>query len=201
MKNGPVNGEFPDLAAQHSLGSLSGSDESALQQMLHSDAELERELDAYSETAARLGFAATLIAPRPELRAKLLAGLSKTEKTQVWKEWGGTPVSPIHVVAAGEGEWEPIDIEGIRVKRLYSDPANDAVALLIQMDPGTGYPSHRHAGPEHCYVISGELSVGGIHLKTGDYQVATTESVHTVTRTTSGCTILIISSMKDELLT
>jgi hypothetical protein len=29
--------------------------------------------------------------------------------------------------------------------------------------------------------------VGDVSLKTGDYQVATTESVHTVTRTTSGC--------------
>jgi quercetin dioxygenase-like cupin family protein len=200
MKNGPVGGEFPELATQHSLGLLSDRDESALHQMLHGDAAFECELDAYQETAARISLSATPAAPRPELRARLLAGLSKPEKTQVWKEWDGTPRAPIHVVAAGQGEWEPIDIEGIRVKHLYSDPANDAVALLIQMDPGTEYPSHRHAGPEHCYVIAGELSVGGINLKTGDYQVATTESVHTVTRTTNGCTILIISSMKDELL-
>jgi len=201
MKNGPVDGDFQELAALQALGLVTQNDEDALTALLCQNPALEDELRDYEETAARLGFSAPPVAPRPELRARLLAGISRTpEKTQVWREWSGSPRAPIHVVPAGAGDWEPIDIEGIRVKRLYSDPANDSVALLIQMDPGTEYPSHRHAGPEHCYVISGELSVGGVNLKTGDYQVANTESVHTVTRTVNGCTILIISSMKDELL-
>lgn len=153
-----------------------------------------------SETGARLAFSASVLHPRPELRQKLLASLKPQDSVQVWREWADTPPTPIHKIAAGEGAWEPIDIEGIRVKRLYVDPAGDTVSLLIQMDPGTSYPSHRHAGPEHCYVISGDLEVGGIQLKTGDYQVANTGSVHTVTSTVNGCTILIISSLKDELL-
>ncbi|MBS1826008.1 MAG: cupin domain-containing protein [Acidobacteria bacterium] len=153
-----------------------------------------------SETGARLAFAAPLLRPRPELRARLLANLKPQESVQVWRDWSDTPPAPIHKFASEEGAWEPIDIPGIRVKRLYVDPAKDIVSLLIQMDPGTSYPSHRHAGPEHCYVISGDLEVGGLALKTGDYQVANTSSVHTVTSTKNGCTILIISSMKDELL-
>lgn len=153
-----------------------------------------------SETGARLAFAAPLLHPRPGLREQLFASLKSPEPVQVWREWTDTPPAPIHKVAAEEGAWEPIDIAGIRVKRLYVDPAKDTVSLLIQMDPGTSYPSHRHAGPEHCYVISGDLQVGEISLKTGDYQVANTSSVHTVTRTVNGCTILIISSLHDQLL-
>lgn len=153
-----------------------------------------------SETGARLAFSAPVLRPRPELREKLLAGLKPQESVQVWRDWSNTPPIPIHKVAAEEGAWEAIDIDGIRVKRLYVDPAGDTVSLLIHMDPGTSYPSHRHAGPEHCYVISGDLQVGDIQLKTGDYQLACTSSVHTVTSTINGCTILIISSMKDELL-
>ncbi|MBL8177945.1 MAG: cupin domain-containing protein [Bryobacterales bacterium] len=153
-----------------------------------------------SETGARLAFAAPVLHPRPGLREKLLAGLKRQESVQVWREWSDTPPAPIHKVAAEEGAWEAIDVPGIRVKRLYVDPASDTVSLLIQMDPGASYPSHRHAGPEHCYVISGDLQVGGLHLKTGDYQVANTSSIHTVTSTVNGCTILIVSSMKDQLL-
>ena len=153
-----------------------------------------------SEPGARLAFAAPLRLPRPELRARLLANITPQESVQVWRDWSDTPPAPIHKVAAAEGAWEPIDILGIRVKRLYVDPAKDTVSLLIQMAPGTSYPSHRHAGPEHCYVISGDLQVGDISLKTGDYQVANTSSVHTVTTTQNGCTILIISSLKDQIL-
>jgi quercetin dioxygenase-like cupin family protein len=201
MRNGPVSGDFHELAAFQALGLLSEEEEENLSEWIDSLPRFQRDLQDYGETAARIAFAAPLATPRPELRARLLAGLHRApERTQVWRDWSGTAPSPMHVVKAGEGQWEPIDIEGIRVKRLYSDPANDSVALLIQMDPGTAYPGHRHAGAEHCYVVSGDLTVGDINLKTGDYQVATTESVHTVTRTTNGCTILIISSMKDELL-
>jgi len=153
-----------------------------------------------SETSARLAFSAPLRHPSPGLRPRLLAAIKPTESVQVWREWADTPPAPIHKIAAEEGAWEPIEIPGIRVKRLYVDPAGDTVSLLIRMDPGASYPSHRHAGPEHCYVISGDLQVGGIRLKTGDYQVANTSSVHTVTTTVNGCTILIISSLKDELL-
>lgn len=161
---------------------------------------MERKVAGAKETAARLAFAAPVMHPRPELRERVLAAIQKVESVQVWRNWQDTPLAPIIKVAAGEGEWEPIEIEGIRVKRLYVDPAKDTVSLLIQMDPGTSYPSHRHAGPEHCYVIAGDLEVGGVSLKAGDYQVANTGSVHTVTSTVNGCTILIISSMKDELV-
>jgi quercetin dioxygenase-like cupin family protein len=153
-----------------------------------------------SEIGARIAFSAPLRRPRPELRDRLLAELKPEEGVQVWRDWADTPSAPIHKVGSEEGAWEPIDIEGIRVKRLFVDPVKDIVSLLIQMDPGTIYPAHRHAGPEHCYVISGDLEVGGVSLKTGDYQVANESSVHTVTSTRNGCTILIISSMKDELL-
>lgn len=165
------------------------------------------EFNEFPETAARIGFSGLSARPRPELRERLLTRIQQTAQVQedgaglqVWRQWGDTKPAPIHVVASNEGSWEELEVPGIRVKRLYVDPVADTVSLLIQMDAGTEWPTHRHAGPEHCYVISGELEVGDIKLKTGDYQVANTDSVHTVTRTKNGCTILIISSMHDELV-
>ena len=46
--------------------------------------------------------------------------------------------------------WEPTGFDGVSLARLYVDPVRGKLASLVRMAPGAKYPSHRHAGVEHC---------------------------------------------------
>ena len=156
------------------------------------------------ETAAQLAFAAPPQAPPASLKVRLLERLDKQASPdpgpQVWKSWPADSPGALHVVRAGESGWQAIGIEGIQVKKLFSDPERDSVTMLIRMAPGTAYPPHRHGGPEQCLVLEGDLQVGNLVLQAGDYQCAAADSVHEVSRTSGGCLLLIVSSQQDRLL-
>ena len=92
-------------------------------------------------------------------------------------------------------------MEGISVKRLFSDPDRKTVTMLVRMAAGTSYPTHRHAGAEECYVLEGDLHVGEeLVLNAGDYQRAGEDSIHLRQWTQDGCLLFILSSTEDELL-
>jgi anti-sigma factor ChrR (cupin superfamily) len=68
------------------------------------------------------------------------------------------------------------------------------------MAPGAVYPAHRHAGPEHCYVLEGDLVFEDHVLNAGDYEVAAPSSDHSFVTTTRGCLLLLFSHVNDQLL-
>ncbi len=134
------------------------------------------------------------------------AGKEKTVGPQVWKTWKNKPDSGkaalpgLFTLSAGEGAWEEVGISGIKVKRLFVDPERDSVTMLVRMPAGAAYPRHRHAGPEQCYVIEGDLRVDNLAFFAGDYQCAEPNSFHGVQYTEQGCLLLIVSSLHDELV-
>ena len=150
--------------------------------------------------------------PTEELPARVLeqvrAGLTarvatKEDDIQTWKQWTSRDDESdpaLTVLHADEGEWEPIGIPGITVKRLAVDAVRECVTMLVRMKPGSAYPPHRHAAHEECYVVDGDLRVGEeILMRSGDYQRAPAGSRHAVQSTEGGCTLLITSSQHDEL--
>jgi anti-sigma factor ChrR (cupin superfamily) len=68
------------------------------------------------------------------------------------------------------------------------------------MDPGASWLPHRHGGPEQCFVLEGDLHDGDLLVTAGDFQCAAQGSVHGAQSTTSGCLLLIVSSLRDELI-
>jgi anti-sigma factor ChrR (cupin superfamily) len=125
---------------------------------------------------------------------------------QIWKAWPDTQkesssrLAGLLTVQAHEGVWEEIGINGIKVKRLFVDKANDSATMLVRMPAGASYPRHRHAGIEQCYVLEGDLRVDDAVFRAGDYQCADSNSTHGVQYTESGCLLLIVSSLHDEIL-
>jgi anti-sigma factor ChrR (cupin superfamily) len=134
------------------------------------------------------------------------AGKEKAVGPQVWKTWankpdgGKTALPGLFTLGAEEGAWEEVGISGIKVKRLFVDPERDSVTMLVRMPAGAAYPRHRHAGPEQCYVIEGDLRVDKLAFFAGDYQYAEPNSFHGVQYTEKGCLLLIVSSLHDELV-
>lgn len=119
---------------------------------------------------------------------------------QVWKNWSNMKKEiGLVMVRADEGDWEDTGVNGFQVKRLFVDEAHDSVTMLVRGPAGAVYPSHRHAGPEQCYVLTGDLHVGDAVLRAGDYQYASSDSIHGIQYTESGCLLLIVSSLHDEI--
>ena len=109
-------------------------------------------------------------------------------------------MSGLSIVRSQEGDWEELAVPGVFVKQLDVDRERRMVTMLVRMEPGTSYPRHLHAGSEGCFVLEGELKVGGEILRAGDYQRAGTGSTHDIQSTETGCLLLITSSEDDELL-
>lgn len=136
-----------------------------------------------------------------DLNLKQSLATPQTTPVQLWKNWTGTfTEQELLVQRSSEGIWEKTGVEGVEVKQLYVDHKRNYVTMLVRMQPGSAYPSHRHGGFEECYVISGDLVVGDIIMAAGDYQRAEGGSIHVVQSTHGGCLLYIVSSQHDELL-
>ncbi|HVS11011.1 MAG TPA: cupin domain-containing protein [Planctomycetota bacterium] len=197
-------------AELHLLG-VSSEDESAAWLRHREDgcARCDSELASARRALASLDLAFALetapqAEPPPELRARLLERVEaerRADQGQVWKRWRGDARAEggLSTIRAEEGAWQSTAFDGVEVKPLSVDARRRFVTMLVRMAPGSSYPGHRHAGREECFVLSGELKVGGRVLKQGDYQLADTGSHHGVQSSDTGCCLLIVSSQDDEL--
>lgn len=166
------------------------------------------ELRSFEAVADDLYAATPAEAPPAAIRAAVLArvagsppsGTPAPQSPQIWRQWANDDAASAMLVRrAADSVWEPVGIEGIEIRRLFVDRERDQATMLVRMAPGTAYPRHVHHGPEECFVLQGDLNVGGEVLRAGDYQRAAPRSQHGVQSTTGGCLLLIISSLSDEL--
>jgi quercetin dioxygenase-like cupin family protein len=207
---------WQDSAALHLLGSTAPEEAQRYFAHLEScsvcDAEHARMAAAVAEVDLALAGESAERGPVPAstTRQRLLSAISAEPRLdRTWRRWSaGLPEGAsqsgfnagLYAVAAADGRFEPIGIEGIAVKRLATDPARRAVTMLIRMAAGTAYPRHRHADDEECFVIAGDLRIGERVLGPGDYQKAARGSIHEVQSTERGCLLYITSSQDDELV-
>ncbi len=161
----------------------------------------QREVTELREMIATMALAAPPVEPPLRLRQRVLAlaaGEKAVNEPQVWKKWTPPPAAS-EVVLKDQGVWEEVHA-GIWAKRLHVDATREEVTMLIRMAPGVSYLPHRHAGPEQCYVLEGDLRDGEKVIRRGDYQCLPEGSVHGAQSTEEGCLLLIVSSLRDEII-
>lgn len=91
-------------------------------------------------------------------------------------------------VGAGDGvEMSPLRVEHERERH----------SLLTRMQPRAWLPAHRHAGPEECLVVRGDLDDGRVRLGAGDCIRFEAGTQHAVT-TRGGCTLFVTASLCDS---
>jgi quercetin dioxygenase-like cupin family protein len=189
---------YLELAALGALDLLDESDAAALERHRQKGCpECEAEAARYRDVPAALGLSVSHPEPPADLRNRLMARIATGP--QVWKSWDGSAEPPLHVVRQDEGEWQTVK-DGVYAKRLYVDAAHDRVTMLVRMDPGASYIPHRHAGPEQCFVLEGDIRDSEHVFRAGDFQCASRDSDHEAQWTEDGCLLLIVSSMHDRLL-
>jgi anti-sigma factor ChrR (cupin superfamily) len=104
-----------------------------------------------------------------------------------------------YTITGGDGDWSETGIPGIRAKILAVDRPRGVVTLLIRAEPGAVYPSHRHHGPEECYVVRGSVTIDGRVLHAGDFHHADEDSDHGEITTAEGAEVLVVGAIEDYL--
>lgn len=204
-----------ELAALHALGALGPAELGPFEAHLASCDACRNEVEAFRATASELALLAPSITPPADLKSRLMERVRReqsapaSEQTQSressparpWQVWSNSKrPADFTLTRAGEAAWEPTGFDGVETRRLLVDNDNDRITMLIRMSAGSSYPAHRHAGPEECYVIEGDLRTGAVNMNAGDYKFSESGSLDETQSTEGGCLLLIVSSLHDELI-
>lgn len=74
--------------------------------------------------------------------------------------------------------WRTTRYPGVAIHFYASDKQSGRVLALIRMDPGCGYPEHRHHGEEHVLVLQGGYRDARGDHRAGSFVVYEDRSVH-----------------------
>jgi quercetin dioxygenase-like cupin family protein len=83
--------------------------------------------------------------------------------------WWRIPGPASGWVHPGRKRWV-VSAPGVEVLPLKGD--SDVVSMLVRFAPGASVADHHHALDEDCLVLDGEMFLGDILLRAGDYQLA-----------------------------
>ncbi|NIS08577.1 MAG: hypothetical protein GWO07_07410 [Candidatus Dadabacteria bacterium] len=188
------NGKIEELAALKSLELLEDEDNMAIDSLSSEDnALLESEAGALDKAKEALLYNFTPESPRAELKKSIISKIKKKPTDQTSQDKG------FLYVRENEGSWVEV-VKGVHVKDLFTDTERQYSTVLVKMDPGAAFPDHKHAEYEECYIISGELNMGGHKFTKGDYIRADADSMHHSIYSEIGCTLLVMASAKNEMI-
>jgi anti-sigma factor ChrR (cupin superfamily) len=136
------------------------------------------------DTATALALSAPQLEPPAHVRDRVLAAARKPMRYTAW---------------AADAAWIDTGLPGIRARVLAVDKVRSLATLMIRAEPGAVYPSHKHHGPEECFVISGSIVIDGRVLRAGDFHPADEDSHHDEITTTEGAEVLIVGAIADYL--
>lgn len=84
----------------------------------------------------------------------------------------------IEAVDRDKGDWWRL-AEGVHVKSLYIDEEEDTESFLLRIQSGYVVEQHAHEGfADECIVVEGDILVGDVKFRAGDFHVAKSGSVH-----------------------
>jgi anti-sigma factor ChrR (cupin superfamily) len=182
-----------DLAAASVLAGLQASEQTALDAHLAQGcAECEEEIRVARELTADLAVAVET-APPADLRERLLSNLTPRIPGLLLEDRG------ILIKRPDEMGWKRF-IPGIDRKVLHTDADRRYRSYLLKFEPGAKLFKHRHPEVEEILVISGDVHISGLHMKTGDYCRAASDSVHEESWSEGGCVIFVVSSMDNQVV-
>jgi quercetin dioxygenase-like cupin family protein len=89
--------------------------------------------------------------------------------------WWALAMAASAWVDPGRRRWHASG-DGVEVLALRGD--QDVVSMLVRFAAGASVPDHGHALDEDCLVLHGEMFLGDILLRKGDYQLAPAGGSH-----------------------
>lgn len=128
----------------------------------------------------------TSLGDTPSVVRELLGGLLPDR--------GGNPRS---VFAHDSAGWTAL-LPGVMKRELWSDER--VVSRFYRLEPGAEVPAHQHPLDEECMMLSGEVFLGDILLREGDYHFAPAASRHGAVYSDVGA-LLYVRAAQDCQLT
>jgi anti-sigma factor ChrR (cupin superfamily) len=202
---------FAEDAGPYLLGGLDRAERERFEAHVSSCAACRSELEELRPLVPEFALAAPAQEPPRGLFDRILesvrtpsrpapSGSGPAASTDVpWQRWKPDELGSELVNSfAAQGEWESTPVPGVEARRLLVDGRRERVSMLVRMAPGSSFPAHVHNGDEECFVIQGDLRVGDMTMRAGDYQFAPAGTRHPVQSTERGCLLLLASSTKDE---
>jgi anti-sigma factor ChrR (cupin superfamily) len=173
------------LALADAIGALDADERRELEALVAGlSPQAREEVAGLYDAALALAASVPQVDPPPRVRDRVLAAVKTPGRYTVW---------------AQSAEWIESGLPGIRVRVLAVDRGRGTVTMALQADPGAVYPSHRHSGPEECYVLKGSVVIDGRVLRPGDFHHADEDSDHAEITTTEGAEVLLVGAMDDYL--
>lgn len=184
--------EISELAVLYAMGSLAGEERDAFERLLASgDPGATAQVERLQSVMEAVVDDAPAPAPRPFLKERLL-----NAKPHGFEE----PEPGVHVLRSGRGRWKATGHPGVSCKILHIEPETRMATSILRLEPNAKYPPHHHTQLEQCLVISGDVRLGSkIHIFAGDYEKAMAGTEHEYLTSDTGCELLIISCLEDEI--
>ena len=180
-----IPNELEALVLADSVGALDPDERVELQACLEAlTLEQRSEVARLYDEAAAVALSVPLLQPPAHVRQRVLAKARK-------------PAT--YTVRAADASWIDTGLPGIRARVLAVDNRQSLVTLVIRAEPGAVYPSHKHHGPEECFVISGSVVIDGRVLRAGDFHHADEDSDHGEISTTEGAEVFLVGAIEDYL--
>jgi quercetin dioxygenase-like cupin family protein len=112
-------------------------------------------------------------------------------------QWWRLPRAPLQVVPAAGRRWRQT-FDGVEVLPMWGSP--DITSMLVRFAPGASVPDHPHAAHEDCLMLEGEMFLGDILLRPGDYQLAPAGGGHFGETSDVGCTFFFHGAIDPVLV-
>lgn len=184
--------DIQELAASYALGILGSEEKAEFEAMLKGGSSASAHLDYFNEIMKDLTYNTEPLEEPEGLEERFFAQIDEHgEDSDKGKGF--------LYVRESQGEWAEV-MTGVRVKQLYEDPDRKYSTVLVRMDPGATFPDHIHAEAEECYIIEGDLHMGGHKFGVGDYIRADAHSVHEAISSENGCFLIVMASQENEML-
>lgn len=139
-----------------------------------------------SVTLARLVLAITPVELEPDHKDTLLTKVF--EKIHADVKEISTP--DFLTIRADEGVWTALTLL-VEMKLLYIDKSTESRSFLVRLQPNGSLPAHDHSTNEECMVLEGEVSLGGIQAKAGDYHLAPKGLRHGIISSQTGALLFV----------
>ena len=180
-----IPAELDSLVLADSVGALDPDERVELQARLDALTPDQRsEVAHLYDVASTVALTTPPLEPPAHVRERVLAAARKPARYTAW---------------AADAAWTDTGLPGIRARILAVDKVRSLVTLVIRAEPGAVYPSHKHHGPEDCFIISGSVVMDGRVLRAGDFHHADADSEHGEITTTDGAEVLVVGSVEDYL--
>ena len=196
------NDDLRELASLYALDALAQEEKAAYEAHLGAGcAVCVAEVTSFRKVTGAIGLTVNPVSPRTELRRRVMGTIARTRQPPAQKSPGVLyDKDGVLIARPEEMTWTAGELPGVFLKVLFNDAVRGYTTAMVRMTPGTHYPSHRHAGVEELYLLEGDLFVGDLAMRAGDYCRGEAGSIHEEIATQNGCLFVVTSSHQDELL-